>query len=110
VNKNPYKQQQYLEYRAHCASIVASGVARCAMCGGGIPPRGVGDRYRVRGGASSWSVDHTIPLAVGGTNEVSNMRLVHQLCNSRGGGKLGGRMRTRKRKVERSNKFKGGYQ
>ena len=41
----------------------------CADCGGWITPR-------------ERSLDHRIPLAVGGTNDLQNLALVHKSCNA----------------------------
>lgn len=43
---------------------------KCAFCLKALPVRGV-------------NVDHYIPLAKGGTNELSNLRLLHERCNKR---------------------------
>jgi hypothetical protein len=51
---------------------------RCWICGGGaelIPVKG------------PWEADHVLPRSMGGTNEPSNYRLAHRLCNIGRGGK-----------------------
>ena len=40
----------------------------CSLCG-----------HRIK--AKDLTVDHIIPLSRGGTNQLSNLRLVHSLCN-----------------------------
>lgn len=37
-----------------------------------------GDPYRPD---DPWEIDHDIPLANGGTNHISNLRLAHRSCN-----------------------------
>lgn len=43
----------------------------CRICDQGYMP---GDRWK-------WEIDHDKPLAKGGTNHVSNLRLTHLCCN-----------------------------
>ena len=52
----------------------------CRWCGEAVDPALVGTR-------SKWapSVDHIIPWSLGGTNDPSNLQLMHRVCNSRKG-------------------------
>jgi 5-methylcytosine-specific restriction protein A len=59
--------------------IVLSSADRCAECG---LPATVTDPL---------TVDHRVPLADGGTNDLSNLRALHRSCNSRLGAQRGSR-------------------
>ena len=54
----------------------------CHLCGGSIDPS-LKSPERM-----SWSIDHVIPLAKGGTHEYSNCKAAHRVCNSRKGASL----------------------
>lgn len=42
------------------------------------------------------SVDHVIPVCLGGTHDLSNLRPAHSRCNSSAGASLGNRLRPRR--------------
>lgn len=56
------------------AAIRLRDQGRCGICGESVP----GDQE---------SLDHIVPLALGGTHEPANVQLAHRVCNSRKGAK-----------------------
>jgi hypothetical protein len=56
------------------ASLIARDGNRCSYCHGGFAP---GKRYR--------TVDHALPLSLGGTNALENLRLACGRCNAQKG-------------------------
>lgn len=65
------------EYRANRAVVLAEAPPYCAICGAWVD-KGLSGRD-----PAGPSVDHIIPVSAGGTHELSNLALVHALCNSR---------------------------
>ncbi len=50
-------------------------------------------RWRDYGNRSSfygWEIDHILPIAMGGTDDLSNLRALHWQSNASLGGRLGG--------------------
>jgi hypothetical protein len=54
----------------------------CWVCQGAVEPRCPG------GSPHAPSVDHVVPRARGGTNDLSNLRLAHRRCNGQRGSRL----------------------
>jgi 5-methylcytosine-specific restriction endonuclease McrA len=59
--------------RAQARRVVIANTVFCALCGGGYDPD---DPYEA---------DHIVPVADGGSDELSNLRGVHRSCNRRRG-------------------------
>jgi 5-methylcytosine-specific restriction endonuclease McrA len=55
-------------------AIRARDQGRCGICGLAVP-------------VDQESLDHIVPLALGGTHEPANVQLAHRVCNSRKGAK-----------------------
>jgi 5-methylcytosine-specific restriction endonuclease McrA len=64
------------EYNRNQA-IVVSTPGECWLCGEDAKPN------------DPWTADHIIPLALGGSNKLSNLAKAHLSCNSRRGQALG---------------------
>lgn len=58
---------------------------------GGSPP------CQVCGLRPATTLDHVVPIVLGGTNDWSNLRPACGLCNSRLGGRIGGRRKARRK-------------
>jgi 5-methylcytosine-specific restriction endonuclease McrA len=52
--------------------IVARDGAICALCGEGVT-------------AEERSIDHIMPVALGGSDDPENLQVAHRVCNSRKG-------------------------
>lgn len=76
--------------RAHCAPLVASGVA-CFRCRKPILP------------GQDWDPDHILDRAHGGTDDPSNLWPSHRRCNQSAGGKAGAAITNAKRNANRMN-------
>ena len=59
------------------AKRVRATAETCWLCGGGPRPD------------NPWQADHVVPVTLGGTNTVDNLRAAHASCNARRGGQLG---------------------
>jgi hypothetical protein len=61
--------------KADIIELLIQQESKCALCGGLF-------------GDDGYHVDHFIPLARGGTNDRSNLKLLHPVCNLKKGAKL----------------------
>jgi len=59
-----------------------TGKMDCAICGDRVDPKDFTDDEFFVAGPNYTSVDHVIPLAAGGSNEIENLQLAHMFCNS----------------------------
>jgi 5-methylcytosine-specific restriction endonuclease McrA len=67
-------------YSLTAAQVAERDGTDCKWCGHDVDLSLIGSR-------SKWapSVDHIIPWALGGTNEPSNLQLMHRVCNAQKG-------------------------
>jgi 5-methylcytosine-specific restriction endonuclease McrA len=63
-----------MAYRRAKAAVARQLPIPCSLCGGPITHLGH-DRW-------SLTFDHIVPVSLGGTNELSNLRAAHKHCNS----------------------------
>jgi 5-methylcytosine-specific restriction endonuclease McrA len=56
--------------------VVARDGMRCGICGGAVAHR------------REIHIDHIVPVALGGTNDLANLQVSHALCNMRKGARL----------------------
>lgn len=77
----------------------------CYRCGHMIP-----DADTAKALGISWDVEHTVPLAEGGTDSLDTLAVSHSSCNRSAGGKLAASRKAqtkivRQIEAERSHKF-----
>jgi 5-methylcytosine-specific restriction endonuclease McrA len=77
VTPDPYKSQ---DYRRNRLAVLEAAGWRCQICG-----------------AQAATADHVLPLALGGSHDVSNLRPLCRRCNSRLGADLANEIKARRR-------------
>lgn len=74
--------RRYRDHRKFREAVIVSGSAECGICGELI------DLTLEWPAPGSLTIDHIVPLVIGGSNEERNLQPVHQICNFRKGPRL----------------------
>jgi 5-methylcytosine-specific restriction endonuclease McrA len=85
MTSDPYKSPQY---RRNRLIVLRAAGWRCQICGG-----------------IATTADHVLPLALGGTHDLSNLRPLCRRCNSRLGAELVNELKARRRVSRQSRRW-----
>lgn len=92
--QNPLKKtcdecvvKQRRDHRWFRDEVIKSGGADCDICGEVI------DLSRRHPDPECLSIDHVVPISLGGSNEAHNLAPTHLVCNLRKGGRIAPRMK-----------------
>ena len=78
--RDPAHRAMYGQDYQRKRAVLLQGAPLCHVCGQ----------------RPSTTLDHIVPVVMGGGNDYDNLRPVCGTCNSRMGGRIGGKRRTRK--------------
>jgi 5-methylcytosine-specific restriction endonuclease McrA len=73
-------RQRIVRNRRLRVAVIATYGVNCWLCGKPIV-KGLG-KARASTDLDGFSVDHVVPVALGGTNDLDNLRPAHRQCNN----------------------------
>lgn len=76
---NRCRSHEYVRRRIghHLLDVIAEHGPTCYLCGDTVDLDATGDQHA--------ELDHVVPVYLGGTNAIANLRPVHRVCNKRKG-------------------------